>query len=65
MHVIKKMDNYFKEHSWQNAMYHFLTGMGIGLLIFSFVSTYSNILGWFLLGLGLLGHVWAFLKGKE
>lgn len=63
--AMKGMDRYFSKHTWQNSFIHLIAGVGIGLLVFSYLKDSANMLGWALLTIGIAGHFVAFLGNKR
>jgi len=55
---IKRLYSYFKKHTAFTDVIHVLLGLGIGLM---FTDAYFN-LGIIALTIGILGHVYAFIK---
>jgi len=58
--ILKRVYAYFKKHTAITDAMHVSLGLGVGLLI----------AGWFyvgmaLLGMGLLGHLYAFIEGGK
>ncbi len=62
--MMKRGDDYFSSHSWQNSFYHFVGGLGVGLLLFSYLGGYVYPLAWILIGISILGHLIALVKRK-
>ena len=62
--AMKRIDDYFSKHTWQNSFYHFVGGLGVGLLLFSYLGNYVYTLAWLLIGIGILGHLIIFVKRK-
>jgi len=59
--LIERLYSYFKKHTAFTDLIHILLGLGLGLIIAGGV-----LLNWglFALVLGILGHIYAFIKGK-
>ena len=59
---IKRLHSYFRENLAFTDTIHILEGLGLGLIIAG-----GNLLNWGVLALaiGILGHVYAFIKGKS
>lgn len=59
--IIKRLYIYFKNHIVFTDFIHILLGSGLALIIFN-----KELLTWgvILLGIALLGHIYAFIKGK-
>ena len=60
--VMRRMYAYFKKHTAITDAIHVSLGLGVGLLVAGFP--------WFYIGLafiiiGLLGHIYAFMRGGE
>ncbi len=61
--IIKKIDQYLKNHSWYNATIHVVAGVGIGILItYPFIGAHPVRWGVILLTVGILGHLYPLLK---
>lgn len=60
--MFKKADKYFSKHVWFNSTVHAIGGIGVGILIASpFANPHPVRWGLALLGISLLGHVYAFI----
>ena len=59
---IKRLYSYFRENIAYTDLIHVLIGLGLGLIIAG-----GELLNWGILALslGILGHVYAFIKGKS
>jgi len=57
----KRLHSYFKENIVFTDIIHVLIGLGLGLIIVG--NEFLN-LGILALAIGILGHVYAFIKGK-
>ena len=59
---IKRMFSYFKKNTAITDLIHVLVGLGLGLIIAG-----NELLNWgfFALAIGILGHVYAFIKGES
>jgi len=61
----KSRDNFLKywgTHPDYTAMVHTVLGVGLGLLAQTFVvDGYTNMLGWLLVLIGVIGHLYPFL----
>jgi len=57
---MRRLYSYFKKHILFTDLIHISIGLGIGLLI-------ANLIVWGIvfIVLGLLGHIWAFIKGDS
>ncbi len=60
--LFKRLYAYFKRHTAITDAIHVSFGVGIGLIIGSPKWFY---IGMFFLGFGLLGHIFAFIKGGK
>jgi len=58
--IIKRYYAYFKQHTAFANVVHIVFGLGLGFII---AGKDLFLLGVFALLLGILGHVWAFVKG--
>jgi len=53
---------YWAEHPNYTAMVHTILGLGLGLLAHTFVvGGYTNMLGWLLVFVGVVGHLYPFV----
>ena len=57
--IITRLYNYFRQHILFTDFIHVCLGLGMGLLI---VSKWMSW-GLFFLGVGIIGHIYAFIKG--
>lgn len=61
----KSRDNflkYWEAHPNYTAMVHTVLGVGLGLLAQTFVvDGYTNMLGWLLVFIGVIGHLYPFV----
>ncbi|MDO8620979.1 MAG: hypothetical protein Q7R31_01725 [Candidatus Levybacteria bacterium] len=63
--MYKKITNYFKKHVTYNSFVHAVGGIGIGVLIASpIVGIHPLRWGLGLIGLSLLGHLYAAVSEK-
>ncbi|MCL4418597.1 hypothetical protein M1146_00680 [Patescibacteria group bacterium] len=63
--LYKKATNYFKNHPEYNSLVHAIGGLGVGILIASpIIGPHPVRWGLGLLVLSILGHVYAWSKGK-
>jgi len=60
--IIRRLYSYFKENIAFTDIIHVLIGLGLGLII---VGNEFYNWGFFALTTGVLGHVYAFIKGKR
>jgi len=58
--VFKRLYSYFKKHTAFTDLIHVCLGLGVGLLI---GGAEYLIFGWTFLLLGILGHIYAYIKG--
>ncbi len=58
---IRRLYGYFKRHTAFTDFIHVCVGVGIGIMI-----ARDDLLLWgiVMLGVGMLGHLWAFIRGK-
>jgi hypothetical protein len=53
---------FWAEHPNYTALVHTILGIGLGLLAQTFiVSGYTNMLGWLLVFIGVIGHLYPFV----
>jgi len=59
---IERLYSYFKEHIAFTDIIHVAVGLGLGLIIAG-----GDLLNWgfFALAIGILGHIYAFIKGNK
>ncbi|MDA2936613.1 hypothetical protein MYX06_05345 [Patescibacteria group bacterium AH-259-L05] len=60
--IIKRLYSYFKKNTAITDLMHVAAGLGIGFLI---VGGTLTLWGIFALAIGVLGHVYAFIKGEK
>lgn len=58
--IFRRNYGYFRNHTALTNLIHFSFGLGLGVLLYDAASLW----GLTLLALGLLGHVYAFLKSN-
>lgn len=56
-----KFLEYWSKHAHYTALVHTATGIGLGLLLYPYLSSNgtANLIGWALVLLGILGHLYA------
>lgn len=59
--LIKRLYKYFKRHTAVTDFFHVIMGLGLGLII---AEEELMIWGFIALIIGILFHVYAFIKGK-
>jgi len=59
--LIERLYSYFKEHTLFTDMIHILLGLGLGLIIAGGIWLNWGVLA---LAIGIIGHIYAFIKGK-
>ena len=58
----KRLYSYFRKHILFTDLIHVVFGLGLGVVL---VSKELFKLGIILIFIAILGHLWAFIKGKE
>ncbi len=61
--LFKKMRKYALKHPEESSFAHAIAGLGMGLLAYGFLGASAVLIGWGLLGIGVLWHAYAFMQG--
>lgn len=59
-----RIEKYFSRHVTFNAVIHAVGGLGVGILVHSYFNPHPVRYGLLLLGIALLGHLYAYRKSK-